>query len=186
MLSGSARTTMSRQILEKLVTLPIFKRNLFFIYCSFQSEVETLMLLRRCLDEGKSVCVPVTVPQRSELLAVTITDPSADLLPGYKGIPEPIPSLVELQRVCPQSIEIAIIPGAVFERSGHRLGYGGGYYDRFLAHKAPQACRVGLAFSQQLVDRIPVLSHDIPLDMLVTEKEVLVWPRSENEKNSCL
>lgn len=144
------------------------------------------MLLRRCLNEGKSVCVPVTVPQQSELLAVTITDPSADLSPGYKGIPEPIPSLVELQRICPQSIEIAIIPGAVFDRSGHRLGYGGGYYDRFLAHKAPQACRVGLAFSQQLVDRIPVLSHDIPLDMLVTEKEVLVWPRSENEKNSCL
>jgi len=186
MLSGSARTTMSRQILEKLVTLPIFKKNLFFIYCSYQSEVETLMLLRRCLDEGKSVCVPLAVPPQSELLAVTITDPSADLLPGYKGIPEPIPSLVERQRVCPQSIDIAIIPGAVFDRSGHRLGYGGGYYDRFLAHKAPQACRVGLAFSHQLVDRIPVLSHDIPLDMLVTENEVLVWPRSENEKNSCL
>ena len=144
------------------------------------------MLLQRCLAEGKSVSVPLTVPQQSELLAVAITNPAADLSPGYKGIPEPIPSLADLQRVTPQSIDIAIIPGAVFDRSGYRLGYGGGYYDRFLVKKAPQAYRIGLAFSLQLVNRIPALSHDAPLDMLITEKEVFVWPRSGNEKNSCL
>ena len=144
------------------------------------------MLLQRCLAEGKSVSVPQTVPQQSELLAVAITNPATDLAPGYKGIPEPIPSLAELRRVNPQSIDIAIIPGAVFDRSGYRLGYGGGYYDRFLVKKAPQAYRIGLAFSLQLVNRIPALSHDAPLDMLITEKDVFVWPRSGNEKNSCL
>ena len=144
------------------------------------------MLLLRCLAEGKSVSVPLTLPQQSELLAVAITDPATDLSPGYKGIPEPSPSLAELHRVNPQSIDIAIIPGAVFDRSGYRLGYGGGYYDRFLEQKAPQAYRIGLAFSRQLVNRIPALSHDIPMDMLITEKEVFVWPRSGNEKNCCL
>lgn len=177
---------MSRHIVEKLMTLPVFERNHFFIYCSYQSEVDTLMLLQRCLAEGKSVSVPLTVPQKSELLAVAITDPAIELSPGYKGIPEPSPSLAELRRVSPQSIDIAIIPGAVFDRSGYRLGYGGGYYDRFLVTKAPQAYRIGLAFSLQLVNRIPALSHDAPLDMLITEKDVFVWPRSKNEKNSCL
>jgi 5-formyltetrahydrofolate cyclo-ligase len=185
-LSSSDRAAMSRQIIEKLVTLPIFEKNHFFIYCSYQSEVETRMLLHRCLAEGKSVSVPLTVPQQSELLAVAITNPATDLSPGYKGIPEPISSLSELRRVTPKSIDIAIIPGAVFDRSGYRLGYGGGYYDRFLVQKAPQAYRIGLAFSQQLVNRIPAFSHDIPMDMLITEKEVFVWPRSENEKNCCL
>ena len=185
-LPSSDRAAMSRKIIEQLVTLPIFARNHFFIYCSYQSEVETLMLLQRCLGEGKSVSVPLTVPQQSELLAVAITNPATDLSPGYKGIPEPIPSVAELRQVNPQSIDIAIIPGAVFDRSGYRLGYGGGYYDRFLAKKAPQAYRIGLAFSLQLVNRIPALSHDAPLDMLITEKEVFVWPRSGNEKNSCL
>jgi 5-formyltetrahydrofolate cyclo-ligase len=185
-LSCSDRAAMSRQIIEKLVTLPVFTKDHFFIYCSYQSEVETLMLLHRCLAKGKSVSVPLTVPQQSELLAIAITDPATELSPGYKGIPEPIPSLAELQRINPQSIDVAIIPGAVFDRAGYRLGYGGGYYDRFLVQKAPQAYRLGLAFSQQLVNRIPALAHDIPMDMLITEKDVFVWPRSGNEKNSCL
>lgn len=186
MLSCSERLAMSRQIVAQLVTHPVFAKDHFFIYCSYQSEVETRILLHRCLAEGKSVSVPLTVPQQSELVAVAITDPAFDLSPGYMGIPEPIPTLGKFHKVCPQSIDIAIIPGTVFDRSGYRLGYGGGYYDRFLMHKAPRAYRVGLAFSQQLVNRIPALSHDIPMDMLITEKEVIVWPRAGNAQNSCL
>jgi 5-formyltetrahydrofolate cyclo-ligase len=110
---------MSRQIVEKLIVLPVFRgHNQFFIYCSYQSEVETLALLHHCLREGKSVSVPLALPQRFELLAVQIKDPSTDLSPGYKGIPEPISSLAELQNIHPQSIEIAVIPGVVFDRSG--------------------------------------------------------------------
>lgn len=168
---------MSKQIIETLVALPVFREKThFFIYCSYQSEVETTRLFSRCLEEGKTVSVPLTVPEQLQLQAITITDPSVDLSPGYKGIPEPISSLTE-RRVNPQSIEVAIIPGAVFDRTGHRLGYGGGYYDRFLAQAAPQAIRIGLAYSQQVVSRIPGQPHDIPMDILVTDREVLSWPR---------
>ena len=178
---------MSDRISETLVALPIFQKSQhLFIYCSYQSEVETLPLLQHCLAAGKTVCVPLTVPEQTKLLAIAITDPVAELSPGYKGIPEPVPLLVERRSLSPRSIEIAIIPGAVFDRAGHRLGYGGGYYDRFLAQAAPQAVRIGLAFSRQVVHRIPALPHDIPMDMLVTEKEVLVWPRSYDAKNSGL
>ena len=177
-LSPTDRTARSRQIIETLCALPVFKeKSQLFIYCSYRSEVQTFPLLHRCLAEGKAVTVPLTVPERAELLAIPITNPATDLLPGYKGIPEPVAPLAERRRVTPQSLEIAIIPGAVFDRAGHRLGYGGGYYDRFLA-QAPQVLRIGLAFSMQLALQIPVLPHDIPMDMLITEKEVLVWTRS--------
>jgi 5-formyltetrahydrofolate cyclo-ligase len=178
-LSQAERASMSRQIIETLVALPVFQeKSQIFIYCSYRSEVETIPLLHRCLAEGKAVCVPLTVSERAEMRAISITNPATELLPGYKGIPEPLPLLAKRWLVTPQSIEIAVIPGAVFDRAGYRLGYGGGYYDRFLAQAAPQALRIGLAFSSQLVPQIPVLPHDIPMDMLITEKEALVWTRS--------
>jgi 5-formyltetrahydrofolate cyclo-ligase len=178
---------MSRQIIEALIALPLYQeKTLFFIYCSYRSEVETGPLLKRCLQEGKTVFVPKSVPEQSGLLAVAITNPVTDLLPGFRGIPEPVPSLAERPLLHPQSIEVSVIPGAVFARSGHRLGYGGGYYDRFLAQEAPRSYRIGLAFSVQLVEQIPVLPHDVPMDMLITEKEILLFPGICNQKNRCL
>jgi 5-formyltetrahydrofolate cyclo-ligase len=170
-----------------LIALPLYQeKTRFFIYCSYRSEVETGLLLRHCLQEGKSVLVPKSLPEQSRLLAVAITNPATDLLPGFRGIPEPVPSLVERSLLHPQSIEVSIIPGAVFAHSGHRLGYGGGYYDRFLAQEALPSYRIGLAFSLQLVEHIPVLLHDVPMDMLITEKEILLFPGNDNEKNRCL
>lgn len=178
MLSGADRSKMSRQIIEALVALPLYlEKTKFFIYCSYGSEVETQLLLKHCLQEGKTVLVPKSVPEQSGLLAVAITNPATDLMPGFRGIPEPVPSLVECPLLPPHSIEVSVVPGVVFSRSGHRLGYGGGYYDRFLAQAAPRAYRIGLAFSLQLVEHIPVLPHDVPMDMLITEKEILLFPR---------
>lgn len=172
------RAVMSRKIIQLLVAQSIFSdHKIFFIYCSYLSEVETPSLLSYCLEQGKTVCVPLVVPEQSQLLAVPITDPSSELFPGYKGIPEPS-SLVQMKNMKPEEIDIAIIPGAVFDRSGNRLGYGGGYYDRFLAQQAPQAYRIGLSYSLQLTKVIPTRSHDIPMDMLVTEQGVFTWPRS--------
>lgn len=186
-LSLADRQGMERRIIETLVTLPIFKAyQIVLIYCNYQSEVATLPLLHWCLAEGKTVCVPLAVPECSEVLTVTITDPLLDLAPGYKGIPEPVPNMRESRVLSPECLHAVIVPGAVFDRAGNRLGYGGGYYDRFLAQAAPQAIRIGLAYSGQLVDQIPALSHDVPMDVLVTEKEVLTWKRSGDAKNSSL
>jgi 5-formyltetrahydrofolate cyclo-ligase len=178
------RRGMSKQIVEAVAGLPVFKEShVILIYCSYQSEVETFPLLHRCLAEGKIVCVPLAVPEHSRLLVVAITDPLLDLAPGYKGIPEPVLSLVERQTRNPKSLEVILMPGAVFDRAGNRLGYGGGYYDRFLAQVAPQAVRIGLAFSGQLVSKIPALPHDVPMDVLVTENEVFTWMRSGDAKS---
>ena len=172
------RQQMSEQIVHTLTALPIFQQHrTVLIYCSYRSEVGTLVLLQRCLEAGKTVCVPQTVPADFRLLAVAIDDPLIDLGPGYLGIPEPLPHLVERREVGADRLEAVVVPGAVFDRNGNRLGYGGGYYDRFLAREAPQAVRIGLAYSGQVVRTLPALPHDVPLDLLVTENEVLTWKR---------
>lgn len=177
----------SEQILNTFVSLPVFQEKLiFFIYCHYRSEVRSIPLLARCLTMGKTVSVPLSQPQQAQMEAIVITDQVHDLSPGYLGIPEPLPSLARDRILLPASIEVAIIPGVVFDRRGHRLGYGMGFYDRFLAQAAPQALRIGLAFSCQLVDQIPVQPHDVPMDMVLTEQEVLSWSRSSRAKNSRL
>lgn len=124
-----------------------------------------------------TVGVPLTLPATSRLRMVRITDPDRDLVPGYLGIAEPRPELVERAALPSGAIDLAIVPGVAFDRSGQRLGYGGGFYDRFLALEAPQALRVGLGFSVQLVERLPVLPHDMGLDLLFLENEVLTFRR---------
>ena len=173
-LSPEQRTTMSERIAELVTGLAIFREKVhFFMYCSYQSEVQTIGLLQRCLQTGKIVSVPLTVPDNSGMLAVTITDPGTDLVSGYKGILEPIHYRAKHHVAPPNGIDVAFVPGTVFDRSGYRLGYGRGYYDRFLA-ASPRAVRIGLAYSLQLTDYVPAQSHDIPMDILITEQEVLM------------
>jgi len=117
------------------------------------------------------VAVPYTDVKRKALLPFRINNPEQDLRPGYCAIPEPDPD--RAIPVSPEKINIAVLPGSVFDLYGGRLGYGGGYYDRFLVNDAPQALRIGFAFEQQLVDRVPLEPHDQPLDILITEKQIV-------------
>lgn len=177
-LSAPDRQSFSATILASFRRNGLFERyKSFFIYCSVRSEVETSLLLRHCLLAGKTVSVPLAVPEISGLQAVQLTDPDVELSPGYLGILEPVSQLAVKARVDATTIEVVVLPGVVFDRAGHRLGYGGGYYDRFLANEAPQAFRVGLAYSLQVIESIPAEPHDVPLDLLITERETLAWRR---------
>jgi 5-formyltetrahydrofolate cyclo-ligase len=142
-----------------------------FIYVNFRSEVETLELIRRSLGQGMRVAVPLVDASAVRMIPLLIKDPEHDLVPGYYNIPEPDPG--RCKRVESSEIDAAVIPGSVFDIQGGRLGYGGGYYDRFLVNDAPQAKRIGLAFELQVVDKVPVEPHDQPLDILITEKRIV-------------
>jgi len=183
-MSPKERVDLSARIARSLLSLPLFSdKQVFFIYCHYQSEVATITLLDHCLVHGKAVGVPLCQSEQSSMRAVGIVNVQGDLVSGYKGIPEPR----NCEKVIPSaSIEVALIPGVVFDRCGNRLGYGAGFYDRFLAQEAPQAIRIGLAFSCQLVDKIPALPHDVPMDMVVTEQEILTWDRGFRATNRCL
>ncbi len=166
------RRLKSTAIAEAVAALPaVATAHVIFTYVNFQSEVETMGLISRWLAEDKRVSVPLTVAADSRLEAYRITDPERDLHPGYCRIPEPDPSLAI--RVEPATIEVIILPGSCFDLRGGRLGYGGGFYDRFIARQAPSAIRIGLAFELQVTDSLPLLAHDQRLHALVTEERVL-------------
>ncbi|MDI6824751.1 MAG: 5-formyltetrahydrofolate cyclo-ligase [Bacillota bacterium] len=139
-------------------------------YASFRQEVDTFPVLAAALTQGKELILPRVDRRRKRLDLLRVSDPGADLRSGYQGILEPDPA--RCPPVDAARIDLVLVPGVVFDRRGFRLGYGGGYYDRLLA-SLPGAVRVGLAFSLQVVDEIPALAHDLPVDILVTEEGAL-------------
>lgn len=183
----SERAAKSLSIASRIMGLPeMTTARLCFVYMHFRSEVQTTAIINRLLVAEQTVVMPCTLPHTLQLAAVEITDPDKQLAPGYCGILEPLPALVATGACDPGIIDVAIVPGSVFDRFGGRLGYGGGYYDRFLATDAPRAVRVGVAFELQMVDRVPVEAHDQFMDFVVTEKNLYDCRRNRHAENSGL
>jgi 5-formyltetrahydrofolate cyclo-ligase len=171
-LSHSKRLAKSISVMQNFFTLPGMQQwSILFIYVSFRSEVETLELIKGCIKQGMQVAVPLVDASAVRMIPMIIKDPEHDLVPGYYNIPEPDPR--KSRRLDAGEIDAAVIPGSVFDIHGGRLGYGGGYYDRFLLHDAPQAKRIGFAFELQVVNKVPLEPHDQPLDILITEKRIV-------------
>lgn len=184
-LPPSGLTEQSRAIAARVLSLPeMAGAKVVMIYMHFRSEVRTDELISGLYAMDKRICIPLTRPEESRLLAVRILDPARDVAPGYCGIPEPAPGLLAGFLQTPADIDVVIVPGAVFDQSGARLGYGGGYYDRFLSSDAPRAVRIALAFGLQVVDRVPVESHDQRMDMVVTEDNVYRCGRRRHAQDS--
>lgn len=171
-LPAALRHNKSTFIHERVLADPtINKARTIFTYINFRSEVETMTLIALWIASGKTVCVPLTLVDDSRLVAYQITDLANDLTPGYCQIPEPDPSSATM--INPSDIDVIILPGSAFDLYGGRLGYGGGFYDRFITNQAPHATRIGLAFELQVIDNLPLLPHDQPLNALITEARTL-------------
>ncbi len=166
----SRRSSKASEHLEALSALHASQYPLFFI--SFRSEIDTRTLIRRRLDEKLPVLVPRTLIKDRKLEIYRIRDWSQDLKTGAYGILEPNPEFAHILSD-PAVIDLVLVPGSVFDRKCGRYGYGGGFYDRFLANEAKNALRVGYAFSFQVKEEIPLLPHDERLDMIVTDEGVI-------------
>lgn len=137
-------------------------------YSSFRSEWSSLHFNRHILESGRELYLP-RVDRAIRRLAIHRVTDLAHLRPGTWQIPEPDPDL------CPtlaalDRIDFVVVPGAAFDRSGGRLGYGGGFYDRLLVD-LPNAFRAAATFSLQLVAEVPVEPHDQRVDQILTEDE---------------
>ena len=117
---------------------------------------------------GKSFAYPRVVEGRLDLCRV---DSMYELLPGAFGVREPAADLT--CTVAPDSLDLVLVPGVAFTRSGERLGRGGGFYDRLLASLPAHVCKIGTCFSAQLLDELPVEPHDQRVDFLATEDGLL-------------
>lgn len=160
------RKARSRAIEQRLFSLPEFEAaSVILFFASFQSEVDTHFMIRRALAEGKRVVLPKV--KGKELLLFEIRNFDDDVLPGSWGIPEPERGT----RVSLKDIGLIVVPGAVFDERGNRIGYGGGYYDRMLpGYSGPT---VALAYELQVLPSVPADDHDIPIKKIVTEKRVI-------------
>ncbi len=139
-------------------------------YLSFRNEVQTPLMVRQALHEGKRVGVPVVCNNTKQLLISELHDLDNELRPGSFGILEPKPQFVRPMEL--SQIELVILPGVAFDELGHRLGYGGGYYDKLL-EQADNQLLFGLAYESQVVSALPTLPHDVKVNMLVTEQRLI-------------
>jgi 5-formyltetrahydrofolate cyclo-ligase len=169
-LSEVDRERCSRLITDRLRELPEFAQaRCLLMYVGVRSEVRTMHLLSDLLHTDKKIIVPYC---RERMLGLFRLEALDELQPGRFGIPEPPESLRSLpHRTCePESLDLLVVPGLAFDSSGHRLGYGAGYFDRLLQQVRPTATVVGLAFACQVVPSVPVDPHDAPVDCIVSER----------------
>ena len=165
-LSEEQRERLSRKILEHLYREPVYDRSkTVMAYMSMPDEVQIGPLLEDCLRKGKRPAIPLIVG-KGQMEAVLV--PSMEsLTEGAYGI---LTVREELRRIVPpEQIDCVIVPGTAFSGTGERLGLGGGFYDRFL-RRCPNAHRIALAFSFQLVEKLPTEQHDIKVDQIITER----------------
>jgi len=165
-MSPAERAKKSREIEERLFSLSEFKSSrVVMFFASFRSEVETGHMIRRALSSGKRVVLPKV--KGGDLALFEIRDFEKDVSPGAWDIPEPHEAAPAELR----DIDLIVMPGAAFDERGNRLGYGAGFYDKLLPDF--RKTTVALAFEVQIVPRVSVSAHDIPVTKIVTEKRVI-------------
>lgn len=154
----------SRKIKDKVLCLSEWeKAENVMLYVSFGSEVQTLELIEKALSQGKRVLVPVV--EGKEMRAVVLE--KMEFVKSSLGVPEP----VDVKRFPREAIDLVIAPGVCFDQQGNRIGYGGGYYDRFL--EGFEKPVIALSFEDQLCGSLPCELHDQKVKKIVTEKRII-------------
>ncbi len=165
-LSNDYKFSAGKEIQQLVKSLPAFREAKFiFTYVSVENEPNTYSIIASALNKGKRVCVPKCYGDgKMELREITSL---SDLKPGFYNIPEPKDSCPYVR---PDQPDFCIIPCISCSHSGHRIGHGVGYYDRFLQNvSAPCAT---LCFEEMTSDDIPLEPHDITMNMVITENGV--------------
>ena len=128
-------------------------------------EVDTYQIIRKAWEEGKQIAIPKCLPKNREMVFRELTQFN-QLESVYSGLLEPIEA--ETKEVSMNDIDLLIVPGLAFTKEGYRLGFGGGYYDRYLLRFKGET--IALAFESQLVSHLPVESHDLPIGKIIITK----------------
>lgn len=171
LLSDGYLKNADNKIREHLLSLEGFqKSNTIMTYLSLEREVGTLDFAREVLHRRKRLIVPRVQSHPKALIACEIMSLDEGLVPSRYGILEP--DKAHIRQVDPYEIEFHVVPGLAFDKKGHRLGRGGGYYDRFLSGISPNAMTVGVCYECQLLDLVPCDSRDMPVQCVVTEKGI--------------
>jgi 5-formyltetrahydrofolate cyclo-ligase len=167
-LTVEQRGAAAQAVAERGLPIEIARGTVVSGYSPIRSEIDPVPLMRKLAAQGAQLALPA-VMARGKSLAFRVWSASDRLMLGPLGILEPSPAAAELIP------DIMLVPLAAFDRAGHRIGYGAGHYDYTLAHlrKLKHIIAVGLAFAAQEIVAVPALPHDVALDYVLTETEVL-------------
>lgn len=169
-LPPAERAAAEAEIARRVLEVPeVAGARTLMVYASLPEEVGTDAIAREARRRGITLVYPRSLPER-RLALHAVDDPGA-LRPGRYGIREPDPDVHPLREA--GEVDAALIPGLVWDRAGHRLGRGAGYYDRLLAHPDWRGFRCGVFFAAQEHSALPREEWDVRLDVVVTEREVL-------------
>jgi 5-formyltetrahydrofolate cyclo-ligase len=174
-LSDSDRHTRSLAACSQLITTKEFRSaQVVMIFLSMVKEIETSTLAIKAWAEGKNVVVPRVDWGSKKMEPIEIQSLDVGFQTTGPGLREPISG----KAVPLGMIEMVVIPGLAFDRRGYRVGRGRGFYDRFLSQQDFAGVRCGLCFHEQLMPPLPNEEHDVPMDLVVTDTEVVRCPRS--------
>jgi len=162
-LPGEVCLQLSLRAQDNLIAAPEFEAaNSLALYSPIRNEVFTEKLFEAARARGKRVAYP---RMRGDHLEFVPVDRLAALVPGRMGVLEPLDG----EPLPLEELGLMVLPGVGFDRHGHRLGYGRGFYDRVLGGSSGRPVLAGLAYEEQVVERLPRDPHDVRIDLLVTE-----------------
>lgn len=161
----------SKIIFDKIKKLDVFEKSKnIMVFASFGSEVYTYDFINDCIDMGKIVSIPYVQDSKNSIMIATRIKNIDDLVEGYKGIKEmPEEKIIEIDR---KDIALIITPCVCYDYQKYRVGYGKGFYDRFFDSISPY--KIGICFDDCIVEKIDTDEHDVPVDIVITEKRVFI------------
>lgn len=159
----------SNAIIQRLLKTPEYiEADNILLYADYNHEVITRDIFEDAVFHRKKVYFPKS-DGHTNIMSFYRTTSITQLESGFKGIPEPIEDLHRCYKFDAKDNTLVILPGVAFDMSGFRLGYGKGFYDKFLSDKC-QLSKIALAFACQIIDNLPHEPHDIKMDKIITEE----------------
>lgn len=158
-------------IFNKLINSEVYKNsNKIFTYISFGNEVDTKEFINHALNDGKKIYVPKTDKVNKEMVAIRIYSLD-NMIKDNWGILEP--KYIDEEKIC-EDFDLIIMPGLAFDRNGNRIGYGGGYYDKYFSKLKNTNNKVALVYDFQILDNIQSEIHDIKVDYIISNNETII------------
>ncbi|MEB3429112.1 5-formyltetrahydrofolate cyclo-ligase [Citroniella saccharovorans] len=165
-ISDEERKIWDKKAFDNLISLDEYKNSKnIFAFINFGSEIDTKALLERFFSDGKNVFIPIT-EKNNNMMKLTRIKSLDGLEPGHYGILSPKEE--DYDFVDPDLIDFVLVPGLCFDKEGYRVGYGGGYYDRFFSSLKNSPIKVGFCYKNQLVEKIDHDEFDLPVDFIIT------------------
>ena len=179
-LPAAVRAAHNVAITERLLQLPQYRNaNTVLGYMNFGAEFASELWIQQVLADGKKLALPRVNHHTNQLDLYWVDDPGNQLEAGLWKIREPVVERCERLATL-NEVEFALLPGVAFTRNGARLGYGGGYYDKLLAHITHQPTLAAAAFELQIIEHIPQEATDVKVGWIITEQETIVCSEHGN------